>query len=308
MGLLISICIATYKRPNGLKRLLDGINQLNFNKIESPNIEVIVVDNDPSGSARELCDKIKDNFNWTLKYDIEPIQGVTHARNRTIANVSNQSNFIAIIDDDEVPNPFWLEELLLVREQYQADIVTGPVNPFFEDENVPEWIEKGKFFEPKHFPTGHQLQVAFTNNVLISSKLLFQLDRVFDEAYAIKGAEDTHLFMRLSKTGAKIVWADRAVVTEWIPSHRTNLQWILERGYWGWSSYSLFERDIYSSVKLQIMRFLKGIFLLFTGIILVIPGILRGKFALAQALLNLYRGVGTLAGLFGFQGDWQKKA
>ena len=82
---------------------------------------------------------------------------------------------------------------------------------------------------------------------------------------------------------------------------------ILERAYWGWSSYSLFERDLYPSAKLQVIRFFKGVALMIVGIILMIPGILRGKFALAQALLNLYRGAGTFAGLLGFQGDWQTK-
>ena len=307
MAFLVSICIATYKRPDGLKRLLDGINQLSFNKVERPNIEVIVVDNDASGSAGDFCESIKENFQWSLKYDVEPIQGVTYARNRTIANVSEDSDFIAIIDDDEVPEPNWIEELLLVQEKYQVDIVTGPVNAHFEEPDVPEWIKKGKFFEPKHLPTGHLKQSAFTNNVLIRTEILHQLESVFDKRYAIKGSEDTHLFMRLHKAGNKIAWADEAVVTEWIPKSRTNLKWILERAYWGWSSYSLLERDLYPSAKLQLMRFFKGIALMIIGIILMIPGVLRGKSALAQALLNLYRGAGTFAGLVGLQGDWQTK-
>jgi succinoglycan biosynthesis protein ExoM len=305
MTFLVSICVATYKRPDGLKRLLDGINQLTFKKIKPPNIEVIVVDNDFLGSARDFCESMKADFQWTLKYDVEPIQGVTYARNKTIANISEHSDFIAIIDDDEVPEPNWIEELLLVQEEYKVDIVAGRVNAHFEENDVPEWVKKGNFFEPKHFPTGHQRQTAFTNNVLIRTQILDQLEPIFDERYAIKGSEDTHLFMRLHKAGNKIVWANEAVVTEWIPKSRTNLKWILERAYWGWSSYSLFERDLYPSTKLQLIRFFKGVALMIVGIILMIPAILRGKFALAQALLNLYRGAGTFAGLLGLQGDWQ---
>ncbi|QQE67143.1 glycosyl transferase family 2 [Leptolyngbya sp. BL0902] len=301
--LLVSICISTYKRPEKLATLLMSLNSLTFDELDPPNIEIIVVDNDGYGSAAAVCENMASYLRWPLKYDIEPVQGVSYARNRSINNASDFSDFIAMIDDDEVPHPAWLERLLIVQNQYCADVVTGPVFPIFEA-SVPKWIKKGNFFAPKSYQTGQTLETAFTGNVLVRTRELKKLDRVFDERFAIKGAEDTHLFMRLKADGCKIVWANEAVADEWIPSSRTNLKWILRRGYWGWSSYSLFEKEIYPSLKIQLIRLLKGFALMVSGVVLIIPSLFQERDKLAAALLNISRGFGTVSGLLGFQGDW----
>ncbi|MEL7035751.1 MAG: glycosyltransferase family 2 protein [Cyanobacteria bacterium J06592_8] len=302
--MLVSICIATYQRPNQLKFLLQELNKLTFEKINTPNIEIIIVDNDLSGSARGVCEEFKAKFSGNLKYDIEPMKGVTYARNRTIKNTSHNSDFIAMIDDDEVPDSSWLEELLIIQRQHNADIVTGPVFPKFEDKSIPDWIIKGKFFEPLYQASGFQMDVAFTNNVLVRSKLLQQLDQVFDNRLARKAAEDTHLFMRLHKEGYRIIWANEAIVRECIPTSRTNIKWIIKRAYWGSSAYSRFERELYPSAKVQTIRFTKGCGWISLGILRMISAVFKGKHTFVQGLLNIYRGVGAVSGLFGIQGEW----
>lgn len=307
--MLISICVATYKRSDDLKRLLVGFENLTFEQIDAPEIEIVIVDNDASGSAKAVIDEVVPTFKYPLRYDIETRQGVSHARNRTIANSSDDADFIAIMDDDEVPDRSWLETLLIVQDQYEADVVAGPVIPDFEsDVDVPDWIQKGKFFEPGHYPTGHIMDVAYTNNVLVRGKLLKQMETVFDERFAIQGSEDTHLFMRLHKGGAKIVWADEAVVRERIPPSRMNLIWLLERGYWGWSARSLFERELYPSLYIQGVRFLKGCVLVTIGLVSIPIALFRGKSAVNRALLSIWRGTGTLSGLLGIMGSGWKKA
>jgi glycosyltransferase involved in cell wall biosynthesis len=304
MTTFISICIATYKRPERLSNLLDGINALEFRQVSSPMLEVIVVDNDSSGSAQETCDKVRALFKWSLIYDIEPQQGVSFARNRTVSKVSEAADFIAFIDDDEMPDSLWLDSLVSTQKNYQADVVTGPVYPQFQSDSIPKWIEKGGFFAPPTYETGTVLNAAFTNNVLVSADLVRKLDVVFDPRFAIKGAEDTHFFMRLRKMGAKIVWTNEAIVHESIPPSRTTLGWLLERGFWGWSSYSLFERELFPSPTAQMIRFIKGVILIFAGVLASFPGLFMGKQYLYKAILNIYKGAGTLSGLVGIQGDW----
>ena len=304
MSALVSICIATYKRPEGLKRLILALNQLTFSTATPPDIEIVIVDNDAAGSARAFCEEIQAQIRWKLKYDVEPEPGVTYARNRTIANASDNTNFIAIIDDDEVPDSQWLEQLLKVQREYNADVVTGPVYPYFEDENTPDWIKKGQFFEPRSCETGQLLNAAFTNNVLIRAECLKRIAPVFDQRFAFKGAEDTHLFMRLFNSGYKIVWSKQAVVQEWIPASRTNLNWLIQRNFWGWSSYSMFEKEIFSCTKRQILRALKGSGLIGLGLLGLPFSLFKGKSAVVKSIINIYRGLGTFAGLIGFQGQW----
>lgn len=300
----VSVCIATYQRNLLLERLLTALQHQTFEKITPPQIEIIVADNDRSGGAKSVCERLQAASRWPIHYDIEPAKGVTHARNRTITNASAESDFIAIIDDDEEPAADWLEALLLAQQQHQADVVQGPVQTTFE-ETVPSWVEKGQFFEPRRLETGHLLDTAFTNNVLVRAKLLKALDPVFDDRFAVKGAEDSYLFMKLRKDGAKIVWCQDAVVCESIPSSRTNFKWLLERNFWGWSSFSLFEKELYPSFVIQSKRAIKGVALVGIGTATLLPAALMGKHKLYGACFNVARGAGTLAGLLGRQGDWQ---
>lgn len=295
--MLITVCIASYKRHEGLKRLLDGINQLTFSH-GKPYLEVIVVDNDAKGSASKVCANISPDFKWSLKYNIEPQRGISYVRNKAIACVTKDTEFVAFIDDDEVPDPFWLDQLLSVQQSYNVDVVSGPVLPYFVDE-VPVWVVKGKFFEWGRYPTGHPLKVAFMNNVIVRSEIFTKVDQAFDDRFALTGGEDSHFFMRVYRMGYKMVWADEALVYEWIPKSRTNMKWILLRGYRTWSTHSLCEREFEPSIKVQAIRMTKGIGLIFFGLFFLIQSLTLQQHIFVKALLNIYRGFGTLSGLRG---------
>lgn len=297
--MLVSICVATYQRPEGLKRLMKGIEQLIFAELECPQIEVIVVDNDPTCSAKPFCEQLKLKFKWSLKYFSEPQRGISFVRNKAVAEASHAADFILFIDDDEVPEPAWLDELLIAQKAYNADVVAGPSLPFFPVADTPEWVIKGKFFEAPRFPTGHLLQHTGTNNVLIRAQILRTMAKIFDDRFAITGGEDTHLFMRLDRAGYKLIWADLAVVYEWIPSSRINVTWILQRGYRSYSTYGLCEKELEPLVKVLVRRISTGTGRIAIGLISLLPSIFLGKAQVVQALLQISRGAGMLSGLMG---------
>ena len=297
--MLVSICVTTYKRPQGLKRLLQGLAKLTFTKVEPPEIEVIIVDNHNQGIAAQVCQERESDFPWKVITDVEPQQGVTYGRNKSLSLIDSRTEAIAMIDDDEVPVPHWLDELLWVQQEFKADVVTGTVLPYFMDEEPADWILKSGFFHPPRSQTGETRDVAFTNNVLVRAEILRQYNPVFDNRFAFTGGEDSHLFMRLHLAGYKIVWADEAIVYDWLPSDRTKPKWILARILHLYSLYSLLEKELYPSFAVQSIRLFKGIALITIAITSLPLALVFGRQGIFQSLIYLYKGVGTFVGLLG---------
>ena len=157
-----------------------GLDRLIFTDRVQPQIEVIVVDNDPTCSAKVFCEQLQSQFKWSLKYFSEPQRGISYVRNKAVAAASNAADFILFIDDDEVPEPAWLDQLLIAQAAYSADVVAGPSLPFFPLTDTPAWVITGKFFELPRFNTGHLLQYTGTNNVLVRAQILGPLQSLAD--------------------------------------------------------------------------------------------------------------------------------
>jgi hypothetical protein len=84
----IAVCALTYRRPQGLARLLHGLGGLTFHGTVAA-LSVLIVDNDPEGSARQTCEAPGSDFPWPLKYVVEPRRCIAPARNAALANAGD---------------------------------------------------------------------------------------------------------------------------------------------------------------------------------------------------------------------------
>ena len=290
----VAICIGTFRRPELLRNLLRAISQLQFRKMPPPVIEVIVVDNDVSRSAQPTC-KLA-NYPWTIRYVCEPCRGIARVRNCAIAEAEG-AMFLAFIDDDEAPAPEWLDELLWAQSQYQADVVSGAVLPEFLSE-VPVWIKKGGFFNRPVLPTGDTVDLCSTNNVLIRRDTLRSVPG-FDEKFNLTGGEDTHYFLRLRRLGFRMVASQEAIVYESISEGRANIAWILRRAYQSGNSWALCERDLDARLSVVLLRCLKAVIHMSTGVALLLPAASLGKALSVACLKKICLGAGMLTGAVG---------
>ena len=299
----IAICIATCFRPDGLRRLLDGISRQTFTKNDAPKLHIIVVDNDVEGSSKQVCDEFSANSLMPLTYDVEPQRGIPFARNRSVDHAIEDSDFIAIIDDDEVPAASWIDELMYVRRRYEADVVTGPVVRHFV-ETPPAWAIKGRFYEKTRMPTGQIVNKnyghVYTGNFLARTDIFRKVR--FSEQFALNGADDTHLFMQINQAGLKVVWANDALVAEWLPASRTNAGWLLQRAFRGGNGFALCEIAINPAMHVRVVRGMKGIVHMIRG--LAAAGLSLGrKVRLIQALETTFLGAGMIVGVLGKRYD-----
>jgi succinoglycan biosynthesis protein ExoM len=292
----VAVCVATYRRPLGLARLLNSLEGLRFNTSAPPDIRIIIVDNDPEHSAGPVCSEHHSRLQWPLVYEHEPRRGIAQARNRAVHCAGDDVEFLAFIDDDEVPERGWLDELLSAQCLYAADVVSGPVLPVFEVP-VPSWMRS--FFDRPRYPTGTHMAYARSGNVLIRSSLLRERGLAFDERLALTGGEDTHLFLRIAQLGATLIWADEAVVHEWVPETRISLGWVLRRAYRAGVTWSFCECDLDPSVAVRVRRAAKGLGRITQGLLLLPVAMLRGRQQMGRCLRQVCWGIGTLSGLMG---------
>jgi glycosyltransferase involved in cell wall biosynthesis len=293
--LRVAICIPTFKRTKLLPELFSSVCKLTFQKVPAPEIQLIVADNDACGTAADVCGSIPNR--WPVKYVIEPRRGISHTRNRAIGEAT-EVDFIAFIDDDEIPEPAWLDELLWTQGQTGADVVAGPVVPSFTAD-VPEWIKIGKVFDRPGHASGHALDFCATNNVLIR-RAVFDRIPAFDERFGLTGGEDTHFFLRVHRAGFKIVWSVDAVVHETVSRNRANLGWLLRRAYRSGNAWVLVESSLDKRVSTRFVRVVKALGRILQGGLRAPVSLFLGKAAVTGALRSICLGAGMLTGL----ADW----
>lgn len=294
----VAICIITCQRPEGLKRLLEGLNQLTFQKFQPSQVDVIVIDNEPMGTACSLCEQVKSKFKWMLKCELELRRGIPFARNKALACLEKDVDFVAFIDDDEVPDPLWLDELLSVQASYKADTVSGPVLPHFA-QAVPAWVTNGRFFERPRHATGHLVKGSATNNVLVRADVLRKLAPAFDERLALCGGSDWHFFKRVYHAGYKMVWADEALVYEWVSASRANWRWLLQRSYRLGNTESFCEIDLDPSLAVRSLCVVKGVRRIARGVLLLPVTLMLGQQKFLKNLRYISHSVGMLSGVVG---------
>lgn len=217
----IVVTLATYKRPDLLKELLDSLEAVQH---EEP-FSLIVIDNDAAGSGRSVAEATS----LPLVYAVEATPGIVAARNAALERVTDDTTHIVFVDDDETVAPGWLPELLRVAEQYGADIVCGPVESVFLP-GSPAWIQKGGYIQRNEEAEGITTRSPATNNTLVPMRLIREAgDLRFDESFSQTGGSDTHFFSRLTARGAVVAWAPGAPVSEVVPLDRLTFKWVMRR-------------------------------------------------------------------------------
>jgi glycosyltransferase involved in cell wall biosynthesis len=297
----VSVCALTLHRPQGVDALLGGL-QAREDPGPGYDVRVVIVDNDPEASARPIVERWRSRFRWPLHYAVQPQRGIPFGRNMAVATAGDV-DAVAFLDDDEVPDPRWLAEILAVRERSGADIVTGTVLPRYEG-GAPEWVLDGRFFDRPRFATGQRIGYARTSNVLIGAHVFPPGDPApFNEAMGLNGGDDTHFFMRARLAGHTIVWADEAVVVEEVPRSRMTSRWLMRREYRRGNTLSLCLRDLQDSPWRRVRRFVLGVVRIAEGVGATVLGVPRGRAGVVAGLQRISFGCGLLSGLFGARFD-----
>jgi glycosyltransferase involved in cell wall biosynthesis len=298
----VTVCVASYCRPEGLRQLLEALGRLTFTESRAPRVEIVVVDNDALGSAASVCETDGPLLPWPVRYVHEPRRGIATARNTAVRVAMAGADFIAFIDDDETPDARWLDELLSMQRASGADVVTGPTLARFETP-APGWVIAGGFFDPPRYRTGATLERAYTGNVFVRSRVFRGMEGHFEERLNLSGGEDVHFFRRAVGRGFTVVWNGEAIVSEWVPASRATVRWLVWRAYRVGNVWSICDRDLAGSRAYVALRSLRAVGRIGKALMLMPFGLVQGRHVLVRRAQAIARGLGYLVGAAGYRYD-----
>jgi succinoglycan biosynthesis protein ExoM len=288
----VTIAMLTYRRPDDLRAAVPAL----LAQIASSDVEasILVVDNDPDGNAMPFAANYVDE---PVRFVHEPKPGIAAARNRALAE-SDAADMLIFIDDDERPESGWLDHLIGTWSRTGAAAVVGPVISTFEEEPA-EWITAGRFFVRRRLPTGTEIDVAATNNLLLDMEVIRRFALAFDERFSASGGSDTFFTREIHRRGGRMIWCDEAIVVDVVPTTRANRRWVLQRALRTGNSWSR------TSVALEqnpITRLGRRLLLSAQGMARIVGG--AGRMAVgthqARGTRTLARGAGMTSGAWGY--------
>ncbi len=118
--MFVTVTIQTYNHADSLKRTLESLGELHCPA--GSDYEILVVDNNSTDHTAGVVSECQTVLGARLRGVFESRQGLSHARNRAIAEARGE--LICFIDDDVIVDPGWLAGHI---NAYHADARTVAV-------------------------------------------------------------------------------------------------------------------------------------------------------------------------------------
>jgi glycosyltransferase involved in cell wall biosynthesis len=275
-----TLAMATFRRPHHVRRIVPLL--LKEAAAAPVPVRVVVVDNDPDGTARPLVE------GTGAAYVHEPEPGIAAARNAAL-DAAAGDDVIVFVDDDEEPADGWLATLLEAWAGWRCAGVAGPVESRFDGEPDP-WVLASGLFDTVRRPTGAILPGAATNNLLLDLNTLRRHGIRFDSRFGLSGGSDTMLTHSLIAAGEQLRWCAEALVHDLIPADRSTPAWVRNR----------VRRQANSWTRVKLETGSRRPWLIAQAVKLMLLGSIRWvRGDRARGVCDVLRGVGVLNGVTG---------
>ncbi len=297
----LTISIATYDRPQLLTETLRScLAQRNSLGLQ---IEILVTDNHPDGAGLDVARTLAPDAALPIRWQTDLTRNMSTLRNAGIA--AARGAMIAFIDDDEIADPDWTDQLVGALRAANADIAVGLRAAVFADA-APAYDPEGQSFvrrldlEPGALvrlmrEDGKPLHGLGTGNSLFRMATCFPDSAAFDETFGDAGGEDAELMVRLYKQGCRIVWAPQARVTETVPPHRTLAAYRLVRAKREAQHYfNIYVAHAPKPTRAAAILRLKGLLQVAAGVVIAAAGLEFGSERRLRGRLLIANGMGKL--------------
>ena len=290
-GIKVSVLMLTYNRETLVSRAIESI----LNQTHT-NFEFIIIDNGSTDKSGQIADQYaqKDSRIRVIHRD----KGTISAGRNTALDAA-QGDYIAFVDDDDWAEPDFLEFLLSLAVDNQADVaICGAADKVFDEKRVMSAEEAliELMWRKKYnvaFPTK-----LFHRNMFASVR--FPEDKTFDDIalmYKLLAEANRVAYHGLPKytfyrhEGNNSSWTTHheqltpEILQEYLDAYRTRTEWLSERfpnsadafAYFEWSfmismvekieRYNLTNCENQKQAMLEVLREARVQFLSFPGIL-----------------------------------------
>ena len=144
----IVITLPTFRRPEHLLLTLESLKR----QLTERRYAVIVVENEAEERAgAKVAAPLFEVGQYRGLVIVETQRGNCNAYNAawlTALRCFPAMTHIMVIDDDEIADPSWVENMMSACEHYQADLVGGPQVPIFDRTGADKWAKHPVFSPP----------------------------------------------------------------------------------------------------------------------------------------------------------------
>ncbi len=230
----IALYVCTHRRNEPLGLLLESVHRAADAAADVAEVTVVIVDDNPDGRARAVCDAFEDRFPGRIHYRHSGAQNISVARNLGIETAITLGDWVAMTDDDILVPETWFSEFVAIQRETGADCVTGPAYLSF-DPASPAWLRSQPFDRIGLFdhPELEVIPEGSTGNSMIRSAFLVEHDDVrFSNELGKLGGEDMVFFRAAVSHGLVSVYSRRVAVREPFPAERSTASYIYYRSLW----------------------------------------------------------------------------
>jgi GT2 family glycosyltransferase len=220
----VSVVVPTFRRPNDIVRCVDSILATGY-----PALDVAVVDNAPGEGSTAAAIAERYGGDERVRYLAEWIPGASRARNLGVRATAGE--IVAFADDDIIVDRYWLAALVNALALHpDVGCVTGLVIPERLDTPVQVWFEQFGGFNRGYVQRlfdlsehrGDSLLYPYTagglgglGNAAFRRAALSEphaFDLSLGPGTPAFGAEDQDSFVRLLKSGGRLLYEPAALV------------------------------------------------------------------------------------------------
>jgi GT2 family glycosyltransferase len=296
-GFRLAVTVPTFKRPEQLIETLQSVAP----QMAAHEGVIIVVENEAenrAGAQAAMQFFATHNINGLIIIVVKA--GNCNAYNggwRAVRSFFPNVAHIAVIDDDETADSGWLDALIKVQAETEADFVGGPQVPV-----MPPSASKmvHPVFRPAYSASGLVSVLYSSGNLLFVRRVLDEMPFPYlDPAFNFTGGGDADLFERARTNGFRFAWAHEAVLREPIPERRLQKDWLRARALRNGALSAIIERRKYGEGFWGRARVMAKSFALLGASPLRALVTLLKTGSSADAVYKIEIGVGRIMGEFG---------